>query len=97
MNFSDALQALKEGKKVARAGWNGKSMFLFIVCGDCIQDTIFSAYGNPKYPFLLDANGNPLDEPLPVNDAIYMKTADNKLVAWLAYQTDLLAEDWEII
>ena len=27
---------------------------------------------------------------------IFMKTADNKLVPWLASQTDILAEDWEI-
>jgi len=25
---------------------------------------------------------------------IYMKTADDKLVPWLASQTDVLAEDW---
>lgn len=28
---------------------------------------------------------------------IYMKTADDKLVPWLASQTDILAEDWEIL
>lgn len=28
---------------------------------------------------------------------IYMKTADNKLVPWLASQTDLLADDWELV
>lgn len=27
---------------------------------------------------------------------IFMKTADNNLVPWLASQTDLLAEDWVI-
>lgn len=27
---------------------------------------------------------------------IYMKTADDKLVPWLASQTDVLAEDWTI-
>lgn len=27
---------------------------------------------------------------------IYMKTADDQLVPWLASQTDILAEDWEI-
>lgn len=26
---------------------------------------------------------------------IFMRTADGKLVPWLASQTDLLAEDWE--
>jgi hypothetical protein len=28
---------------------------------------------------------------------IYMKTADNHLVPWLASQTDVLAEDWEVL
>lgn len=28
---------------------------------------------------------------------IYMKTADNHLVPWLASQTDVLAEDWGTI
>lgn len=26
-----------------------------------------------------------------------MKTADNKIVPWLASQTDMLSEDWEIV
>jgi len=29
LNFGDAIAALKEGKKVSRAGWNGKGMYLF--------------------------------------------------------------------
>lgn len=33
MNFGEALVALKSGKKVARTGWNGKGMFLFMVDG----------------------------------------------------------------
>ena len=28
---------------------------------------------------------------------IYMKTADDELVPWLASQTDVLAEDWSIV
>lgn len=28
---------------------------------------------------------------------IGMKTADNKFVPWLASQTDILAEDWQIV
>lgn len=28
MNFGKALEALKEGKKVARKGWNGKGIYL---------------------------------------------------------------------
>ena len=28
MNFGQAIEALKQGKKVAREGWNGKNMHL---------------------------------------------------------------------
>lgn len=31
MNFGDAIMALKEGKRVSRAGWNGKGMWLVLV------------------------------------------------------------------
>lgn len=30
MDFGKAIEALKEGKKVARHGWNGKNMFLWL-------------------------------------------------------------------
>lgn len=33
MNFGQALEALKQGKKVARMGWNGKNMFLIMAGG----------------------------------------------------------------
>ena len=28
MNFGDAIEAMKKGSKVARAGWNGKGMYV---------------------------------------------------------------------
>lgn len=34
MNFGQAIEALKNGKKVARTGWNGKGMFLYYVPAD---------------------------------------------------------------
>lgn len=74
MNFGQALEALKQGEKVARAGWNGKGMWLRLVDPD-------------------EAEANYVYEKLPY---IEMKTADNKLVPWLASQTDMLAEDWTI-
>lgn len=29
MKFGEALEAVKEGKLIARSGWNGKDMFVF--------------------------------------------------------------------
>lgn len=31
MTFGEAIEAAKMGKKIARAGWNGKGMFLYYV------------------------------------------------------------------
>ena len=87
LTFGEVLPKLKSGKKVAREGWNGKGMFLFLVKGETVIEAINDCYGDPnRYE-----KGEPS---MPVVDAIYMKTADNKLVPWLASQTDILAEDW---
>ena len=90
VDFGDAVAALKEGLRVARAGWNGKGMFLSLVKG---RDTDYHVNSEV---FGTGNDGNSQDQ-LPVLDAIYMKTADNKLVPWLASQTDVLAEDWQIV
>lgn len=47
----------------------------------------------PDGPYTLESDGKTYDR-LPY---IYMKTADDKLVPWLASQTDILAEDWILV
>ena len=90
LSFGDAVAALKEGLRVAREGWNGKGMFLSLVKG---RETDYHVNSEV---FGTGNDGNSQNQ-LPVLDAIYMKTADNKLVPWLASQTDVLAEDWQIV
>lgn len=93
VNFSDvkhdfgwAIQQLKLGKKVARSGWNGKGMFIFLVQG--------SRFEVNRPPLLgIYPEGTVID----YQPHIDMKTADNTVVPWLASQSDVLAEDWEIV
>lgn len=82
-DFSRALELLKQGAKVCRTGWNGKGMFLFLVPGSTFQVNRAPLLG--IYPEGTVINYCP---------HIDMKTADEKVVPWLASQTDLLAEDW---
>lgn len=82
MSFSDALAALKQGKRIARQGWNGKGMWLRYV--DLYSDEEFRITEAPR------CNGTLLPW-------IGMLTADNGFVPWLASQTDLLAEDWVVV
>lgn len=94
MSFGSALTLLKDSHRVARSGWNGKGMFLFLVKGETVTEAINDCYGDPNR-YDVSHTGYEKGEPsMPVVDAIYMKTADNKLVPWLASQTDVLAEDW---
>lgn len=84
-SFGSAIEALKRGERVARLGWNGRGMFLYLIKGADLQKGL--GYGFGEY----------IGEPSFV-DTICMKTADSKLVAgWLASQTDMLANDWVVI
>lgn len=40
MNFGQAIEALKEGKKVARTGWNGKGMYIYLADGKLLAEAI---------------------------------------------------------
>lgn len=91
LTFGQALEHLKSGHKIARKGWNGKGMFLFLLEGGSIPK---SAIHDPKLKEVLEDNGSDHFEALP---SIRMKTADDKiLTGWLASQTDMLSEDWVI-
>ena len=83
MNFGQAIEALKEGKKAARLGWKGKGMYLFLIgVKDSGDYWTYTNGKNDNYPLL---------------PFIAMKTTDDKVVPWLASQTDILGEDWTII
>lgn len=86
MSFGHAIVALKAGHKVARAGWNGKGMFLFLVPGS--RFTVNRAPLLGIYP-----EGTQVD----YHAHIDMKTAQGYVVPWLASQVDMLAGDWGIV
>ena len=84
MTFSNALALLKEGKKVARKGWNGKGMFIFLVEGSRFQVNRPPLLGIYPEGTVVDYHAH-----------IDMKTANGQIVPWVASQSDLLDEDWE--
>lgn len=86
MNFSEALDALKQGSKVARAGWNGKGMFVFLVPG--------STFKVSRAPLL---GIYPEGTEIRYHAHIDMKTATGEIVPWLASQSDVLADDWSVV
>lgn len=86
LSFSVALDMLKNGFRMAREGWNGKDMFVFLVSG--------SRFEVNRPPLLgIYPEGTVID----YHAHIDMKTAQGYVVPWLASQADLLAEDWIIV
>lgn len=92
MDFGQAIEALKGGKKVSRSGWNGKGMWLSYSPGnDALPSDKFWSPHNKEYA---EQNGGSAK----VLPCITMKTATGEiLMGWLASQTDMLAEDWGIV
>ena len=107
MNFGEALSALKQEKLVQRSGWNGKGMFIFMRPADTLKTGFI-----PKVKSLPESVKKWIDDNIDdkVNQGetglqdvhftayLCMKAADNTIVnGWLASQTDMLAEDWQIV
>lgn len=89
--FGEAIEALKQGKKVARKGWNGKGMYLWLKPAATIKAEWCK---DPILRNIAEANGGEVE----ALGTICMKTADGKiLTGWLASQTDMLLEDWVIV
>lgn len=86
LTFGEAIEALKTGLKVAREGWNGKNMFLFLVGGSTFKVNRPPLLG--IYPEGTEIN---------YRAHIDMRTVDGAIVPWVASQTDVLAEDWLIV
>jgi len=84
-DFGWAIAMLKQGKKVRRAGWNGKGMWLVYIPPFRVEEP------NER----TKAHG--ITEAFYCGGYIVMWTAQGIWQpGWLASQPDILAEDWEI-
>jgi hypothetical protein len=91
-DFGWALRMLKAGARVARSGWNGKGMWLAYSPGS--KSLLAEKFwAGPNREFAMQ-NGGTAD----VLPCITMKTAGGEiLMGWLASQSDMLAEDWQLV
>lgn len=82
MNFGDAIEAVKNGKRASREGWNGKSQYIELATG--------ISYKNAKGE-VINCNHDAIG-----NAAIAFVGTSGVQMGWLASQADMLAEDWRI-
>ena len=83
MSFGRAIEAAKNGKRIARSGWNGKKQYIQIAT--CISyktadgeivNCDHKAIGNKAFAFV---------------------GTSGVQMGWLASQADMLADDWYIV
>jgi hypothetical protein len=94
-SFGEAVEALKEGKRVARKGWNGKGLFIFQqVPSDISEDIIPKMQSLPQFvkdEFAKRGGG------IRYRNQLAMVYPDNAIYGWVASPSDVLEKDWVIL
>jgi hypothetical protein len=91
LNFGQALEALKQGKKVAREGWKGSNMFAVLSPG--AKELSAEKFFNKDLAEHASSLGGFMD----VRPAFMLKTAQDDVAYWVPSGSDCLVEDWVII
>ena len=82
MDFAWAISAIKAGLKVTRNGWNGKSQYIELAT--CVS------YKNTQGE-IVNVNHETMG-----NKAIAFVGTSGVQLGWLASQSDMLSDDWQI-
>jgi hypothetical protein len=97
LTFGLALEALKQGKRVARNGWNGKGMFLWLLPAGEVPKT---AIHDPALRAVINEHTEGDTFTALPSIRMWTRNAEGRwgvLTGWLASQTDMLSEDWVIL
>lgn len=82
MGFGEAIEAVKNGMRIHRAGWNGKDQYVELARS--------ISYKNAKGEII-----NAHHQDIGCNALAFVGTRGVQL-GWLASQADMLAEDWMV-
>lgn len=94
-NFGQAIEALKQGKRVAREGWNGKGLFVFM--------QVPSEIGAEIIPKMQSLPQTVKDEfakrggSISYSNQMALVNPNNSINGWAPSSSDTLAEDWVIL
>lgn len=86
MDFGGALSAIKLGKRVARSGWNGVGMFVYLVPAN-------------SYPVQTGAAKEHFGQGamVPYNAYMAIKNVNDTVSTWVPSVNDCLSNDWYIV
>jgi Protein of unknown function (DUF2829) len=108
LSYGQAIEAVKDGKLIARQGWNGKGMFVFMrpadeLTVDFIVHNVKSLPTSVKKYFVevsnpVHDNGILGGSKIEFKPYLCLKTPNHSIVnGWVSSQEDVLATDWSVL
>ena len=94
MRFGEALAHARAGKRIARLGWNEKSMYVYMTKGRLLPTDEWVA-SMPSQELTEDEKEKGYVNIMPHLDM--MSAQGTRIIGWLASQTDVLAFDWYVV
>lgn len=95
MKFGEAIEAVKQGKRITREGWNGIGMFVFRqVPAEIPLEVIPKMQSLPesvKEEFIKRGDS------IRYSNQLALVKVDNSINGWAPSTADTLAEDWLIL
>lgn len=84
LTFGEALELIKAGKQVTRAGWNAGGQFVYLLPASKLQSAV--GYGFGEY----------IGEPEFVQTIVLHNAQGKLVVGWIPSTGDLFANDWKL-
>ena len=84
MDFSEALKELRNGRILYRTGWNSTDQFIYLVPQGSYPPTT-------EVGKTINNGGD-----VPYGPYLAIKSVSGLVYPWLASQSDLLSDDWEM-
>ena len=94
MRFGEAIEKAYAGKKIARHGWNGKNMYVYLTEGRLIH--IYSWEERLPSQELTETEkkrGHVIVKP----HLDMVNAQGERIIGWTASQMDMLAVDWYVV
>lgn len=91
MTFGEAIEVVKQGKRITRDGWNGKRQYVYYQEGSIIK-------AEDCRNKVLKEQAEELGGHITICPHLDFFSAHKVVqIGWLASQTDMLADDWRTV
>ena len=94
MRFGEALAHARKGRKIARRGWNGKGMYVYMIPGRIIPLDKWQVTMPYEKPTEAEKKKGYV---VVLSHLDMMNSQGERIIGWSASQMDMLIDDWYLV